>query len=125
MKVIQFIKKLSRSNAGLTRMNDVYITIASNADPTSIFGTPPLSINFVDRETKTITNLNFKHESNGEYRLSKLGPYVRAKKAKEGDNIFIEKVIDENNNINFIIDIDTNINSYRDLPGWQKYEFNY
>ncbi|WP_309640760.1 hypothetical protein [Flavobacterium sp.] len=125
MKVTQYIKKLSRSNAGLAKMNDVYITIATNADPVSIFGDPPLSIDFVDRQTKNITNLNFKHESNGEYRLSKLGPYVRAKQAKEGDNIYLEKIIDDNNNVKFIIDIDTNINSSRQLPSWQKYEFNY
>jgi hypothetical protein len=67
--------------------------------------------------------LKFKHETNGEYRLSRLGPYVREKKAKEGDNIYLEKVININNDISFIIDIDTNISSINKNPGWQKYEF--
>ncbi len=122
MKIIQYIKKLSRSNAGLTKMNDVYITIASNVNPILIFGNPPQEINFIDRETKKIWDLKFKHETNGEYRLSRLGPYVRDKKAKEGDNIYIEKV-NIDNEINFIIDIDTNVNSAIKNPGWQKYEF--
>ena len=123
MKIIQYIKKLSRSNAGLAKMNDVYITIASNINPVSIFGNPPQEIKFIDRETKNILELKFKHETNGEYRLSRLGPYVRDKKAKEGDNIYLEKIININNEINFIIDIDTNVSSINKNPGWQKYEF--
>jgi len=123
MKIIQYIKKLSRSNAGLTKMNDIYITIASNINPVSIFGNPPVEIKFIDRETKKILELKFKHETNGEYRLSRLGPYVRDKNAKEGDNIYLEKIINDNNAINFIIDIDTNVNSTNKNPGWQKYEF--
>lgn len=123
MKIIQYIKKLSRSNAGLTKMNDVYITIAANINPVSIFGNPPQEIKFIDRDTKNILVLKFKHETNGEYRLSRLGSYVREKKAKEGDNIYLEKVININNEISFIIDIDTNISSINKNPGWQKYEF--
>lgn len=123
MKIITYIKKLSRSNAGLAKMNDVYITIASNINPISIFGNPPQEIKFIDRETQNILELKFKHETNGEYRLSRLGPYVREKKAKEGDNIYLEKVINTNNDISFIIDIDTNISSINKNPGWQKYEF--
>jgi hypothetical protein len=124
MKIIQYIKKLSRSNAGLTKMNDVYITIASNVNPSSIFGNPPIEINFTDRETKKKFVLKFKNETNGEYRLSKLGPYVREKMAKEGDNIYLEKVIKNNNQIDFIIDIDTNVYYSNKNPSWQKYEFN-
>lgn len=113
---------MSRSNAGLTKMNDVYITITSNIYPVSIFGNPPKDIKFIDRETQKVWELKFKHESNGEYRLSKLGPYVREKNAKEGDNIYIEKTINDDE-INFIIDIDTNVNPSIKNPGWQKYEF--
>ena len=123
MKIIQFIKNLSRSNAGQTKMNDVYITISSNIDPVSIFGTPPIEINFTDRDSKNIIKLNFKYEANGEHRLYKLGPYVRSKNAKEGDNIYIEKIINSNNAINYIIDINTERNLSEKIPAWQKYEF--
>ena len=125
MKIIQFIKKLSRSNAGLTKMNDVYITIATNANPISIFGIPPLDILLFDRTTNSPIDLKFKHETNGEYRLSKLGSYVRSKNAKEGDNIYIEKIIDTNNNEKFIIDINTNMDLSKKIPNWQKYEFKF
>lgn len=123
MKIIQFIKILSRSNAGQTKMNDVYITISSNIDPVSIFGTPPIEINFTDRDSKNIIKLNFKYEANGEHRLYKLGPYVRSKNAKEGDNIYIEKIININNEINYIIDINTEKYLSQKIPAWQKYEF--
>jgi hypothetical protein len=125
MIITQYLKKLSRSNAGLTKMNDVYITIASNANPVKIFGDPPIDIDFIDISTKQIISLKFKHESNGEYRLSKLGPYVRNKNAKEGDNIYIEKIIYDNSELKFFIDINLNVNTFLETPNWQKYEFNY
>jgi hypothetical protein len=123
MKIIQYLKKMSPSNAGLTEMNDVYITVSKKANPILIFGDPPLDINFEDITTKEIINLKFKLENNGEYRLSKLGQYVRNKKAKEDDNIYIEKRISNGNEIKFFIDLYKTNNTNITYPSWQKYEF--
>ncbi len=123
MKIIQYLKKLSPSNAGLTEMNDVYITVSKKANPILIFGDPPLDINFEDITTKEIINLKFKLENNGEYRLSKLGQYVRNKNANRDDNIYIEKRIYNGNEIKYFIDLYKTRDSTIAYPSWQKYEF--
>lgn len=129
MRVQQFIKQLTPSNCGETEMNDVYITIAKNANPIEIFGEPPRDIKCLDRATNEILLLKFKHESNGEYRLSKLGPYIRSKKAKPGDDIYIERRdVDSQSDPLFIININKStetLNSQIQNPKWQRYNFKF
>lgn len=80
---------LTNSNCGLAGMHDVYITISKRRNPEEIFGVPPKEIMFIDIKTGNVIELRFKHEKNGEYRLSRLGSYLRLKKAKPGNEIVL------------------------------------
>ena len=79
MKISQFIKTLTPSNCGIGGMHDVYITISRLAKPEDIFGFPPFEFDCTDKETGEKVNIMFKLEKNGEYRLSRLGNYIRNK----------------------------------------------
>tara|TARA_Y100000590_G_C15541262_1_gene947088 strand:- start:9 stop:785 length:777 start_codon:yes stop_codon:yes gene_type:complete len=91
--MLSFSKILFKSNLGLGRMHDKYITVPANCDPPSFFCQPPETIHFFDKNFKKSYHFKFKHENNGEYRLYRFGRFYDDNDAKVGDTIHIEKEI--------------------------------
>jgi len=90
MKKDSFTKKLSKSNLGLAKMNDKYITVPKNqVNPTYFFGIPPSNITCYDPLLDSYFTFPFTLQKNGEYRLSKFTAYFNAKNADPGDIIKI------------------------------------
>ncbi|QOD62172.1 AAA family ATPase [Polaribacter haliotis] len=90
MKIENFKKELFDSNLGTAGMHDRYITIPKKAKPELFFGKPPRAITLKDKCFGVEYKLPFKHESNGEYRLTQLGVFFDKHNAKVGDEIFVE-----------------------------------
>ena len=126
MKISQFIKTLTPSNCGIGGMHDVYITISRLAEPEDIFGFPPFEFDCTDKETGEKVNIMFKHEKNGEYRLSRLWNYIRNKNGKPGDEILFEVEKSSEYDIKFYIGLmKTSTKKNEANSKWKKYEFQF
>ena len=110
MEKNSFLKKLTKSNLGLAKMNDTYITVPKKiVNPVTFFGNPPKDIKVKDKISKRYFKFPFNKQGNGEYRLTKFTEYFYFKKAELGDNIFIEKINRTKNNCYYEIDLIKNI----------------
>jgi hypothetical protein len=105
-----FIKKLTKSNLGLAKMHDTYITVPKKkVNPVDFFGNPPQEIKVKDKISKRFFKFSFNKHGNGEYRLTKFTEYFYFKKAELGDSITISKFFRNNNIFYFEIDLIKNI----------------
>lgn len=106
MKILQYIKKLTKSNCGLTNMNDSYITVFSKARPFDFFGTrnAEFFLDFRDNINGSIMNARVGPQSNGEFRIYQLKNFIKNHNALPGDCIIIER-IENNSQIEFKIDL--------------------
>jgi hypothetical protein len=110
MEKNSFLKKLTKSNLGLAKMHDTYITVPKKkVNPVVFFGNPPKDIRVKDKTSNRYFNFPFKKQANGEYRLTKFTEYFYFKKADLGDNVYIEKTKRNKNKYCFEIDLIKNI----------------
>jgi hypothetical protein len=77
MEKNSFLKKLTKSNLGLAKMHDTYITVPKKkVNPVVFFGNPPKDIRVKDKTSNRYFNFPFKKQANGEYRLTKFTEYL-------------------------------------------------
>lgn len=111
MKIIHYIKSLTKSNCGMSNMGDRYITISKKSKFKDFFShinilNQRIKIILIDMISNQEIEVEIIHEekNNGELRIYGLGAYLDQKRAYPGDRILI-KGVEKGNDKNLFISI--------------------